>query len=579
MRVLMFGWEFPPFKTGGLGTACYGLTRGLKHMGVEVIFVMPKSCGAEESEHVKVIGAKDIRIDPDEMADYTYDQSIEASEAVEVIDARDIRTDSDEMENYTYDQSIEASEAVEVVDAKDIRTDSDEMENYTYDQSIEASEAVEVIDARDIRAGPEETEDYTHVRLVKVNVPLSPYARPEQHLEVQEVWRVNQRKLTETSEPSDKVVERQEIHEKNPSKTQELRHERQREVTVVNKPSVKTSGDGELYGKSLFEEIEEYTSKAKIIAGTEKFDIIHAHDWMTFQAGIEARKVSGKPLVVHIHSTEYDRTGGWYPNSAVCDIEQTGAREADQVITVSGKTKRTIVENYSIPAEKISVVYNAIDADVSAANRFAERPLERKIVLFLGRMTLQKGPDYFLEAASKVLKKEPDVMFVMAGSGDMMYKVIERAGDLNIGHKVLFTGFLRGPEVDRMYDMADVYVMPSVSEPFGIAPLEAMSHGVPVIISRQSGVSEVIKHALKVDFWDVDRLADRIISVLRYRALRDMLGENGKSEMSSFSWDNSAIQCINIYSKILERTLPKRETPPSPGMANPAGLEDERDET
>jgi glycogen(starch) synthase len=495
MRVLMFGWEFPPFKTGGLGTACHGLTRGLKHMGIAVTFVVPKSSGAEESEHVKVIGTGDVRIDP---------------------------------------------------------------EVYTRGQLVEVPEAVEVIDARDIRAGPEETEDYTHVRLVKVNVPLSPYARPEQHLEVQEVWRGNQRKLPETSEPSDKVVERQEIHEKNPSKTQEARHERQREVTVVSKPSVKTSGDGELYGKSLFEEIEEYTSKAKIIAGTEKFDIIHAHDWMTFQAGIEARKVSGKPLVVHIHSTEYDRTGGWSANPVIHDIEQAGAREADRVIAVSNRTRQTIVENYSIPSEKISVVYNAIDAGDPMRNGPAERHLKKKTVLFLGRMTLQKGPDYFLEAASKVLKKEPDVMFVMAGSGDMMYKVIERAGDLNIGHKVLFTGFLRGPEVDRMYDMADVYVMPSVSEPFGIVPLEAMSHGVPVIISRQSGVSEVIKHALKVDFWDVDKLADRIISVLRYRALRDMLGENGKSEMSSFSWDNSATQCINVYSKTLGAILPKR---------------------
>ena len=431
MRVLMFGWEFPPFKTGGLGTACYGLTSGLKHMGVEVTFVVPKSNGPEPSQHVKIIGTEDV---------HTY---------------------------------------------------------------------------------MEEIEDYTHVRLVEVNVSLSPYARPEQHFEVQEV-----------------------------------KYQSKRKILVTNAPS----GNEGLYGKSLFEGIEEYTAKAKVIAEREKFDIIHAHDWMTFQAGIEAKKVSAKPLVAHIHSTEYDRTGGWSVNPIVCDIEQTGVREADGVIAVSNRAKRTIMENYSIPAEKISVVYNAIDADDSTSNGLAERHLKKKIVLFLGRITLQKGPDYFLEAANKVLEKEPDVMFVMAGDGDMMYRMIERASDLSMGHKVLFTGFLRGPAVDRMYDMADVYVMPSVSEPFGIAPLEAMSHGVPVIISKQSGVSEVIKHALKVDFWDIDNLADRIISVLRYRALRDMLGKNGKSETRNFSWDNSATQCINVYNKTLGRVLPKGES-------------------
>lgn len=503
MRVLMFGWEFPPFKTGGLGTACYGLTRGLKHMGVEVIFVVPKSYSPEASEHVRVIGAKDVHVSLEEVEDYTQGQLAETSERIKGIAPQDIHT------------------------------------------------------------GLEETGDYTHVQLIKVNVHLSPYTRLERHSEVQEVPYRSQRKVAAANTPSGNTVRSEQLHRESVPEVQEVPHRSRSKATARNTPSDNIAGTDDLYGKSLSEEIEEYTVKARIIAEREKVDIIHAHDWMTFQAGIEARKVSGKPLVIHIHSTEYDRTGGWYPNPVVCDIEQTGAREADQVMTVSNRTKRAIVENYGIPAEKISVVYNAIDAGDSTSNRSAERYLGKRIVLFLGRITLQKGPDYFLEAASKVLEKEPDTLFVMAGNGDMMYRMIERASDLNMGHKVLFSGFLRGSEVDRMYDMADVYVMPSVSEPFGITPLEAMSHGVPVIISRQSGVSEVIKHALKVDFWDIDKLADRIVSVLRYRALCDMLKKNGKSETRSFSWDNSAIQCINVYNRTLERILPKRESIPS----------------
>jgi glycogen(starch) synthase len=466
MRVLMFGWEFPPIKTGGLGTACCGLTRGLKRMGVQVMFVVPISGGAEAPEHVKVIGAEDVQTSPEE--------------------------------------------------------------------------------------SPEQTEVYTHVELVKVDIPLLPYARPEQHSEVQEVQYRSERRVAATNIPTDRPPDREQRLE-----VQEVLYRSEREVSVIDGPPGNVVESEELYGENLFEKIERYTSRARIIAEREDFDIIHAHDWMTFQAGIEARKISRKPLVIHVHSTEYDRTGGWGVNPIIRDIEQTGAREADHVIAVSNRTKRAIMDNYGIPAEKISVVYNAIDANDSILGRPAERPLRKKIVLFLGRITLQKGPDYFLEAASRVLEKEPDVIFVMAGNGDMMHRAIERAADLNIGHKVLFAGFLRGPEVDRMYNMADVYVMPSVSEPFGITPLEAMSHGVPVIMSKQSGVSEVIKHALKVDFWDVDKLADRIISVLRYRALRDLLAKNGESETKGFSWDNSAIQCISVYSEVLRRTPPR----------------------
>ncbi len=380
----------------------------------------------------------------------------------------------------------------------------------------------------------EKIEEYSHVKLVRVNVSLEPYARPEDYFE---------------------------IHGTRRQRTSRV------QVSTSEEP-VETN---ELYGKDLFTNIQRYTAKASGIARSAKFDIIHAHDWMTFRAGMEASKASGKPLVIHVHATEYDRTGGHGTNSTIRDIEQMGARAAHRIIAVSNRTKQTLMQYYGISARKISVVYNAINASEHAPNRVAKRYLKKKIVLFLGRITIQKGPEYFLEAASKVSEKEPNVIFVMAGSGDMMHKMVERASDLNIGHKVLFPGFLKGAALNRIYDMADVYVMPSVSEPFGIVPLEAMSHGVPTIISKQSGVSEVVKNALKVDFWDIDRLANGMIALLRYGTLWNSLRKNGNSEMGRLSWDNSASQCISVYRKTLGKISSARRISP-PMMEDPRRL-------
>jgi len=259
----------------------------------------------------------------------------------------------------------------------------------------------------------------------------------------------------------------------------------------------------------------------------------------------------GWPLVVHIHSTEFDRSGEQV-NQEIYDIERAGFHAAKRIIAVSYLTKNILTSRYDVEADKIDVVYNAVEFNEHRPN--GSLPAIRhdeKIVLFLGRITMQKGPEYFLAAAKRVLDVLDNVRFIMAGSGDMIRRTIEMAAEMGIGHKVLFTGFLRGDDVARVFRMADLYVMPSVSEPFGIAPLEALSHDVPVLISKQSGVAEVLTHALKVDFWDVDEMANKIIAVLRHPPLHATLREHGGFEIRRFSWTDSARHCMNVYDRVL----------------------------
>jgi glycosyltransferase involved in cell wall biosynthesis len=310
------------------------------------------------------------------------------------------------------------------------------------------------------------------------------------------------------------------------------------------------SKERSIYGKNLMQEVERFANAAESIAMDEQFDVIHCHDWLTFKAGMNVKRRTKKPLVVHVHATEFDRTGGNGRNDYVYNIEREGMMMADKVITVSNFTKNMVVNNYGIDPNKIEVVHNAVE--------FTDYDTEKqrigandKIVLFLGRITLQKGPDYFIESACKVLKKMGNVKFVIAGSGDMEYRMIERAAQLGIGDKVLFAGFLQGDDIDRAYKMADVYVMPSVSEPFGITPLESMRNGTPVIISKQSGVSEIVKNCLKVDFWDTDQMANKIIGVLKYKELHDELRDNGSREVMKFNWDVPAQKCMGIYRGIM----------------------------
>lgn len=313
--------------------------------------------------------------------------------------------------------------------------------------------------------------------------------------------------------------------------------------------------DVTIYGGTLFEEVARYAQEARKIAESEDFDIIHAHDWLSFPAGVAAKEVSGKPLVVQLHSTEYDRCGGQNLNQGVYDIERKGMEHADRVIGVSNLTKAIIQEHYGIPSHKVFTVHNRINADeyekAVGETIFNLKNDGKKVVLFAGRITLQKGPDYFIDASRKVLNYYQDVVFVMAGSGDMEYDMIQKVVQMGMSDKFIFTGFLRGTDLAQVFKMADVFVMPSVSEPFGIAALESVVHGTPVILSKQSGVSEVVQNSLKVDFWDTDEMANKILSVLGHNSLHSTLKENGGNEIRTFSWDTAAKECLDIYRGVI----------------------------
>lgn len=420
----MFGWEFPPHITGGLGTACYGMTKGLMNKGVQVTFVVPKAFG-DEDRNVRVVNASDVSID---------------------------------------------------------------VRNSIF-------------------------KDYwNQLNYIEVDSNLVPYADPE------EFYRIT-RKYEHFSEENESVF------------------------------SKKYNFSGK-YGANLLEEVKRYALVAAQVASENEHDIIHAHDWLTYDAGIAAKNVSGKKLVVHMHATEFDRSGE-NVNQMVYDIERRGMEAADLVIAVSNLTRSIVINKYGIPANKVVTVHNAVEPSDKSALYGLRRGVPEKVVTFLGRITFQKGPDYFVEAAYKVLQKDPNVRFVMAGSGDMLNKTIRRVAQLRIGHRFHFTGFLQGAEVDRMFALSDVYVMPSVSEPFGISPLEAMSSFVPVVISRQSGVSEVLHHALKVDFWDIDALADSIYGLLHYNGISEMFKHLGKVEVDNLKWDNTAVKIKDVYLSLL----------------------------
>lgn len=307
-----------------------------------------------------------------------------------------------------------------------------------------------------------------------------------------------------------------------------------------------------LYSKDLFNEVFRYTQLAAGLAAHVDYDIIHCHDWMTYDAGIWAKKISGRPLIAQVHATEFDRTGG-HPNQWIYDAERRGMEAADLVITVSGFTKRIVQDHYGIAADKIRVVHNAIEHHVPEhLQKLPRKNITDQIVLFLGRITIQKGPDYFLEAASEVLKLHPHTKFVIAGSGDMEKKLIDQAAEMGLAKHVFFTGFLSGDDVSRAFRLADVYVMPSVSEPFGLTALESIVNGTPVIISKQSGVSEVIHHCLKVDFWDIDQLVNKIVSVLRHpNSLAATMIEHGQVEVDRLTWDRVGMLLKGIYQQLV----------------------------
>ncbi|NUN53637.1 MAG: glycosyltransferase family 4 protein, partial [Planctomycetaceae bacterium] len=303
------------------------------------------------------------------------------------------------------------------------------------------------------------------------------------------------------------------------------------------------------YGRDLFSEVSRYAAAVEAIARRGGFDVVHAHDWMTFPAGVLAARASGRPLVVHVHSCEYDRSGEG-ADGRIVSIEQAGLDAAARIVCVSHYTAGVLASRYRVDPSRVRVVHNAVTRSELAPAEAREKAIPEPLVLFLGRVTFQKGPDYFLEAARLVVRQEPGVRFVLGGRGDMLPRMIEAAARLGLARHVHFTGFLSGVDVERMYAMADIYVMPSVSEPFGIAPLEAMALDVPVIVSRQSGVSEVLRNALKVDFWDVRDIANKILALLRYPVLRRALVEEGRAEVAAMRWEMRGRLLHAVYREV-----------------------------
>ncbi len=478
MKVLMFGWEFPPHISGGLGTASYGLTKGLsKFDDLDIIFVVPRLFGDEDSGVAKLVGAGDIKMNFEKTTttDFFKEHSI-----------------------------------------KNISKEIDETETY----SIE--------------------EFQKNITKIEINSILTPYLSPENFEAYIQNIGLDISKVRITKDG--KIVFKENGEYK------ELVLEKSVTSQYTDEGTYEFSGS---YGPNLIEEVRNYAKIAAKIALTYDFDIIHAHDWLTYLAGIEAKKISGKPLVIHVHATEFDRSGE-NVNQLVYGIERAGMDNADRIITVSNLTRKIVIERYGQNPDKIVTVYNAVEPIKYRRKRF-EKTIDDKIVTFLGRITFQKGPEYFIEAAKLVYEREKNVRFVMAGSGDMLRRMIRHAAGRRISDRFHFTDFLRGQEVTRMFDISDVYVMPSVSEPFGISPLEAMRSNVPVIISKQSGVAEILHHAIKVDFWDTYAIADAIYGLVRYNGLSEIFRKYGKQEVDNLKWENSAKRVKNIYLDVLNR--------------------------
>lgn len=419
MKALMFGWEFPPHILGGLGTASYGLTKGMWECGdMDITFVIPKPFGDEERHFANIIGASQTPI-----------------------------------------------------------------------------------------AWRDVSHEYVESRIGKVMDP-DLYFSLRDHI----------------------------YADFNYMRTNDL-------------GCIEFSGR---YPDNLLEEINNYSIVAGVIARTIPCDVIHSHDWLTYPAGIHAKQVTGKPLVIHVHATDYDRSRG-NVNPTVFAIERDGMMQADHIITVSNLTRQTVIDKYGIDPTKVTTVHNAVTPlSEEYLNVEVEKPKD-KIVTFLGRITMQKGPEYFVETAAKVLKNNHNVRFVMAGSGDMMDKMINLAAERGIADRFHFPGFQKGKQVYEMLKASDVYVMPSVSEPFGISPLEAMQMGVPSIISKQSGCAEILNNVIKTDYWDVDAMADAIYSIVTYPAMHRQLSEDGLAEVNQITWDKAGRKVIDIYNKVLNK--------------------------
>ena len=314
--------------------------------------------------------------------------------------------------------------------------------------------------------------------------------------------------------------------------------------------------------RTFLDEVHRYAHKAAAIAANEEFDVIHAHDWSSYLAGVAAKIASGKPLVLHVHATSFDQAGGSNVDPAIFKIEKEAFAAADSIVAISQYTKNILVNHHGVPAEKVSVIHNCHDVVEHQGQEPTLQVLKqqgKRIVLYHGRITIQKGVDYFVRAARRVIDLEPDVVFVISGWGDMTNQIIEQVGAMGLSKHVIFAGALWDEERDRMYQTADLVVMPSVSEPFGLVPLEALENGTASLVSKQSGVTEVMSHVLKVDFWDVDEMANQIIAALRYPAMRTQLVNEGRNELFRMPWRKAASNVRNLYQHLLQLVSPSLE--------------------
>lgn len=457
MRIMMLGWEFPPFIAGGLGVACYGLTRALDRQGHHVIFVLPKPVDTSKASHVELLSPQTAMTRGIGSVPATASGPGAPIPGFQHAEFRGVPAQF----SSPY-PSFAPATWFGLTGADDAPADPD----------------------------PGQTQLVNEILGTAAGLPATPM-----HIGG-------------------------------------------------------GGGPGPGYGQDLVGDSERYARLVVALAAREQFEVIHAHDWLTYPAGLALSRVTGKPLVVHVHSTEFDRAGDNI-NRRVYEIERAGMHGAQRVVAVSMMTKSICVRRYAVSPAKVDVVYNGIEREQHQPGEGVKIEPKDKIVLFLGRITMQKGPEYFIAAAKRVLEKFEDVKFVVAGSGDMALRMIELAAAIGIGHKVLFTGFLRGKDVDRVFQMADCYVMPSVSEPFGIAALEAIHHDVPVIVSKTSGVAEVLTHVLKVDFWDIDEMANKILAVLRHPPLGQTLRHHGEFELHRLTWDGAAERCVESYGKAI----------------------------
>ncbi|MDR1698398.1 MAG: glycosyltransferase [Prevotellaceae bacterium] len=416
MKALMFGWEFPPHILGGLGTASYGLTKGMaKQEDLDIIFVIPKPQGDEDQSFLKIIGASQVPV-----------------------------------------------------------------------------------------VWRDTTREYVDYRIGRL-------MNPDEY-----------------------------FHYRN-----NIRYDFSRIYT----DDLGCIGFSGCYPDNLMEEISNYEAVAGVLAHSLDFDVIHSHDWLTYPAGIFAKQISGKPLVVHVHATDFDRSRG-NVNPQVYALEKRGMDIADHIITVSNLTRQIVIEKYFQHPDKVTTVHNAVEP-LEGLETLTKTLRKDKVVTFLGRITMQKGPEYFVQAASEVLKKTKNVRFVMAGSGDMMNAMIHLVAGYNIADRFHFTGFLSGGKVYEMLAQSDVYVMPSVSEPFGISPLEAMQVGTPTIVSKQSGCAEILSHVIKTDYWDVNAMADAVYAIVNYPAMYKSLSENGREEVGNIKWEYAGQKVRDIYNKVI----------------------------